>query len=87
VPADVEAMAACHHQTVDTHPLIDDRSISTADHADRGAFGEPAYRVSHAVGDDGVLWPVHDRRQCSIVVEEHRRPTTIQALGKLLAIA
>jgi hypothetical protein len=36
---------------------------------------------------DGVLGPVHDRRQCPVVVEEHRWLTTGRALRELLAIA
>ena len=83
---DVEPVAACDHQVVDTRQCLHDGTIATADNADGAAARQPAHRIPHALGDHRILGPVDDRRERAVVVEEHGRPPAGQLLAELLVI-
>jgi hypothetical protein len=83
---DVEPVAACHHQVIHAHQLLHDGPIAAAHHADGATCGKPTHRVPRALGDDRILRPVDDRRERTVVVEEHSGPPAGQALGERFLI-
>src|SRR3712207_5785428 len=83
---DVETMTAGDDKVVYAHELLHHPPIAPADHAHGAAFGQSADGLPHAFGDERVLWPVHDRRQGAVVVEEDGRTSPRQMPGQLIAV-
>src|SRR5215204_3258447 len=48
--------------------------------------GELADGSAHAVRDDGVFGPVHDRRQGAVIVEEYSGAPHVQQPGQFVAV-
>jgi hypothetical protein len=83
---DVEAVAAGNDQVVYTHELLHHPPVAPADHAHGATPGEPANCVTHALGDQGVLRPINDGRQRTVVVEEDGRPSSRQVPVELVPV-
>jgi hypothetical protein len=45
---DVKAVAARHHEVIETHQLLDDPAVATADHAHGATCRQRTHRLSHA---------------------------------------
>src|SRR5215210_6939158 len=83
---DVEAVAAGDDQIVEAYELLHHPPIAPADHAHRTPPGEFADGSAHAVRDDGVFGPVHDRRQGAVIVEEDSGAPQVQQPGQFIAV-
>src|SRR5436305_8185007 len=84
---DVETVVASHDQVVEAHELLHDLAVAAADHDHGDSFGQSPHRLTHAVRNHGVLWPVADGGQGSVVVKEHSRSLAGEALSQRLALA
>ncbi len=80
-------MVASHDQVVEAHELLHDLAVAAADHGHGDSLGQPPHRLTHALRDHGVLRPVADRGQGSVVVEEHGRLLAGEAPSQRLALA
>src|SRR6185312_8644646 len=83
---DIETVVASHDQVVEAHELLHDLAVASADYNHGNSFGQPPHRLTHAIRDHGVLRPVPDWGQGSVVVEEHDRPLAGEAPSQRLAL-
>jgi hypothetical protein len=79
-------VTACDHEIVDPHQRLHDGTIATADDANGAAPSQAAHCVAHALGDQGILGPVDDRREGAVVVEKHGRTPAGHPLAEALVI-
>src|SRR5215472_3558550 len=81
---DVETVVTSHNQVIETHQPLHRLAVATADHDHRDALGQPLHRLAHCDRDHSLLWPVADRGQGPVVVQEYYRSLSGKALAQRL---
>src|SRR5215218_8411347 len=82
----VDSVSTGTDQFVEAHDLLHHLPVAPAYHAHWTSPGKLADGPAHAVRDDGVFGPVHDRRQGAVIVEEYSGTPHVQQPGQLVAV-